>query len=384
LAIAAVIAWALWPKPIAVETAVIDRRPIEVSIEDEGKTRIREVFTVSAPIAGKLLRLNLHAGDAVSENQTVVALIKPAEPGLLDVRAKKIAEAVVEARQAAVDLATAQAHQADAQLGFLDAELARATTLVSRGTISERAFEKATLDVALAKAEVESVKANLLVRQRELESARAALIEGEAAAGSGRCCVEVRAPASGEVLRVLTESEQVVQAGTPLIEIGDPTNLEIVVDLLSRDAVRAVPGAEATIEGWGGPPLKATVTRIEPAAVTKVSALGIEEQRVTVELKLLDPPERWPRLGHGFRVIVRILLWRGENLVAVPMGALFRQGSAWAVFIVKDGVARLQPVELGERNTDYAEVAAGLDPGMAVILHPGDSVTDGSRLAVSR
>jgi len=206
------------------------------------------------------------------------------------------------------------------------------------------------------------------------------LIEGEGGGGN-TCCVDVRAPINGRVLRVLTESEQVVQAGTPLVELGDPADMEVEVDLLSRDAVGIGPGAEATVEGWGGPPIKAVVDRIDPAAVTKVSALGIEEQRVTTVLKLVDPPQSRAKLGHDFRVTVRILTWRGDKLIAVPMGALFRSGADWAVFTAKDGTARLQVVQLGARNADVAEVEAGLAEGELVVLHPSDEVQDGGKIS---
>ncbi|MBM3519553.1 MAG: HlyD family efflux transporter periplasmic adaptor subunit [Alphaproteobacteria bacterium] len=320
LGAAAAATWALWPKPPEVETARIDRRAIAVTIDEEGKSRIREIFTVSAPIAGQLLRLNLHAGDQVTEGTSVVASIRPVEPDLLDARSRKVAEAAIEAARAGVDLANAQLQQAEAQLTFLEGELGRATKLVAQGTISERAYEKATLDVAVARAEAESARANLMVRRRELERAQAALIEGGSSAQS--CCVEVMAPASGEILRVLTESEQVVQAGTALVEIGDSADLEIVAELLSRDAVRISAGAAASVEGWGGKPIEARVSRIDPAAITKVSALGIEEQRVPVVLKLLGEADDRRRLGHDFRVLVRIVAWHGDNLRAVPL-ALF-------------------------------------------------------------
>lgn len=372
-------AWTLWPKPVAVETAVIAARDLDVDVEEEGKTRIREVYTVSAPISGQLLRLALHAGDHVNAGETIVASIKPVPPGLLDARARKIAEAAIDAAAAAVDLAVAQEKQAEAQLEFMSGDLARAKELVGHGTIAQRAFDKAVADEAVARADVERAKANLLVRQRELESAKAALIE-TGSDSDANCCIEVKAPVTGTVLRVLTENEQVVPAGTPLIEFGDPHNMEVVVDLLSRDAVRVVPEADATIESWGGKPLKATVTRVEPAAVTKVSALGIEEQRVSVVLRLDDPPEQWLKLGHGFRVVVRIRLWHGRGLIAVPIGALFRQGADWACFTVKDGAAHLARLGLGERNDEYAEVKSGLAAGDTVILHPGDAVQDGVRV----
>lgn len=382
VAIAAVLgalAWALWPKPIAVETAVIGRQTIEVDVEEEGKSRIRDVYVVSAPISGEVLRLNLHAGDEVVARQTIVASIKPPSPALLDARARKMAETAVDAAKAAVELAQAQLEQARAQLVFAVDELYRATALDRKGTISKRVYEQAVLAAAVAKTEVARANANLLVQQRNLQSAQAALIEGEGGGGNA-CCVDVRAPINGRVLRVLSESERVVQAGTPLIELGDPGDLEVIVDLLSRDAVGIGPGAEALIEGWGGPPIKAVVDRIDPAAVTKVSALGIEEQRVTTVLKLAEPPANWERLGHDFRVTASIVTWRGENMVAVPMGALFRRGADWAVFTAKDGAAKLQMVELGQRNSDAAEVKGGLAEGDTVILHPSDEVQDGGKI----
>jgi HlyD family secretion protein len=377
---AAAATWALWPQPPEVEIAKIGSQSIAVTIDEEGKSRIRDVFTVSAPIAGQLLRLSLHAGDMVTSGTSVVASIRPVAPDLLDARSRKVAEAAIEAARAGVDLANAQLQQAEAQLTFLEGELGRATKLVNQGTISERAFEKATLDVAVARAEAESARASLMVRKRELERAQAVLIESGASTQS--CCVEVMAPASGEILRVLTENEQVVQAGTPLVEIGDSADLEIVADLLSRDAVRISAGATATVEGWGGKPIAARVSRIDPAAVTKVSALGIEEQRVPVILKLLGEAEERRRLGHAFRVLVRVVAWQGENLRAVPMGALFRRGDGWAVFTVEAGRARLRAVEIGEHNADFAEVRKGLDTGDAVILHPADTISDGLEVKV--
>ena len=376
VAVLAALAWALWPRPIDVETATVSRRDIDIVVEEEGKSRIRDVFTVSAPISGEMLRVNLHAGDAVVKDETIVASIKPAAPGLLDARAKRVAEAAAEAARAAVDLAAAQVRQAEAQLAFMQEELNRAATLVRRGTISQRAYDKAKLDVETAAAALESAKAALRVRQRELESAEAALIE-TSGGGAATCCTDVRAPVSGRVLRVLTESEQVVQAGTPLLEIGDPADLEIVADLLSRDAVRIKPGADAMIEGWGGEPLIAKVERIDPSAVTKVSALGIEEQRGSVILTLEGDSNNWSKLGHDFRVIVRISLFKGENLLAVPIGALFRQGADWAVYVIADGRAQLRKVQLGARNTEHAEVTEGLVEGDAVIVHPSDRVSDG-------
>lgn len=382
-AVVAAVIWALWPKPVPVETAQVARHDIEITVEEEGKSRIRDVFTVSAPTGGQMLRVNLDAGDPVVKGMTVVASIKPADPALLDARTRRVAEASVESARAAVDLAVAVVRQAEAQLAFLNGELERAKTLVTRGTISERAYQKAQLDAETAAAALESAKASLMVQRRELERAEAALTES-GANGSATCCVDVRAPVSGRVLRVMIESEQVVQAGTPLLQIGDPADLEIVADLLSRDAVQIKPGAAAIVDGWGGKALKAKVKRIDPSATTKISALGIEEQRVQAVLTLDDEPDLRAGLGDGFRVIVRISLWKGDGLVAIPIGALFRQGAEWAAYAIKDGKAELKTLQLGARNGEFAEVTSGLSEGDKVILHPSDQVADGVRVNVER
>jgi HlyD family secretion protein len=375
-------AWALWPRPIEVETAVIGRGTIEISVEEEGKTRIREVFTVDAPLTGRMARLDLHPGDKVIANETVVARIRSTAPSLLDTRERKVAEAAIDAALAAVDLASAQLSQAEAQAEFLRAELARAERLAKGGTVPERTLEKARLDLSTADAAIRSGRANLLVRQRELERARAALIEpGIEEIENGHCCIEVKAPVSGHVLRILAESEQVVQAGSPLAELGDPADLEVVVDLLSRDAVGVRTGAAAVVEGWGGAALPARVERIDPAAFTKVSALGIEEQRVSVILQPEGDKAPWARLGHEFRVVARITVSKRDNVIAAPLGALFRYARSWAAYVVRDGRASLSRLELGERNGDFAEVRSGLAQGDVVILHPGDLVEAGSRIA---
>ena len=377
LALIGLLVWAFMPRPVAVEVATVAPRDLEVDVEEEGVARIREVFTVSATIAGKLQRISLHAGDGVIEGQTVVASIGPAAPALLDSRTRAVAEATEAAAQAAVDLALAQLSQAEATLEFAASEAERSAALLEKSTISKQLYDNAIRDQKTARASVDSARANLAVRQQELESARAVLQAGDV--GSvGSCCVEILAPASGRVLRIVTESEQVVQPGTPILEIGDPQDLEIVVDLLSRDAVRVREGATATIMAWGGAPVSARVERVEPSAETKVSALGIEEQRVKVILSLTDPYESWKQLGHGFRVIARIVLWQGSDVLAIPVGSLFRDGKNWATYIVRAGHARLQDITIGERNEDIAQVIEGLSAGDRVILHPSDVIADGT------
>ena len=374
--------WALWPRPMAVEVATIASRDLQVLVEEEGTSRIREVFRVSAPVSGSLTRVAVHAGDAVTEGQAV-ATIRPVDPGLLDERSRRIAQATVQAAAAGVDLAAANLAQAEAQQGFAAAELERTLSLADRGLVPTRIEQQVVLAASTAQANVSAAQATLLMRQQELESAQASLMEGGGETEASTCCVEVRAPASGQVLSVLTESAQVVQPGTPLLDIGDPGDLEVVIEVLSSDAVRISEGAEATIDGWGGEPLAARVTRVEPTATTHISALGIEEQRTRVTLAFTDEPAKRLRLGHGFHVIAKVVVWEGRSLVAVPMGSLFRHGDQWAVFVVQDGVATVRVVTLGERNPDYAVVETGLLTGEEVIIHPGDTIADGVRVVTT-
>lgn len=375
LAVIGLVVWAFMPRPVPVDTGLVAPRTLEVVVEDEGEARIREVFTVSATIAGKLQRIRLHPGDEVTAGQSVVATIGPAAPALLDARARAVAEATMAAARSAVDLARAQQAQAEAALDFATAEAERATALYDRAAISRRLLDNAVLERRTAAAALDSARANLAVRERELESAEAMLGPPE---GNGTdCCIGLVAPVSGRVLRVLTQSEQVVQPGTPILEIGNPGNLEVTVDLLSRDAVRIREGAPALVTGWGGAPIPARVARVEPSAATRVSALGIEEQRVQVILELEGDPANWAALGHGFRVIARIRLWQAEGVLSLPVEALFRDGSDWAAYVLRDGRARLQRLTLGERNEDFAQVLSGLAEGDQVILRPSDRVADG-------
>jgi HlyD family secretion protein len=376
LALLGAVIWAFLPQPVAVEVAEVAPRSIDVAVEEEGQARIREVFTISATTGGRLQRIDLHAGDPVVAKETVVAVISPAAPALLDARARAVAEATMAAAQSAVELAEAQVTQAEAALEFMTTEADRTRALYERSASSRRLLDTAILEQKTAQATLESARANLAVRRRELESAAAVLGAADGTRADA-CCVELVAPVSGRVLRVLTESEQVVLPGTPLLEIGNPSNLEVVADLLSRDAVRVSEGSTAVITGWGGPPLSAHVARIEPSARTKVSALGIDEQRVEVVLNLLGDPKDWQGLGHGFRVIARINLWRGDGVLSIPVGALFRDGSDWATYVVRDGRARLQTISLGERNDELAQVLSGVQAGDTVILHPSDRISDG-------
>ena len=385
-AIAALIAagalvYAFLPQPVSVDLAIVSRGPLEVMIAGEGKTRVKEVYVVSAPVAGRTLRLEVHAGDAVVGGTTELAVMQPAEPQFLDVRTRAEAEARVQAAEAATALAEARLVRARAELEFAQADLRRAQTLIVKDTISRRELERAQLNVRTRTAEVATEEAAVKQAAYELETARAALLQPGEAGASADCCVTVVAPTSGSVLRVLAESESVVAAGTPLLEIGDPRDLEIVVDLLSTDAVQVQPSASVIIEHWGGPTaLEGRVRLVEPFGFTKVSALGIEEQRVNVIIDLVDPPQARRELGHGFRVETRIVVWQAPDVPQVPVSALFRTGDDWTVFAESDGRARLRTVELGRRNDLTAEVVAGLVAGERVVTHPSDKVADGVRI----
>lgn len=384
-AIGAALVWALWPEPVAVDLATATRGPLVVTVSDEGEARIREVYTVSAPVGGKVTRSPREEGDTVRAGETVVARIEPSEPAFLDIRTLGELSAAVAAAEAAVTLADAELSQAEARLTFAVNDQKRAASLVERKTIAPREFEERSLEVTDAEAAVSTARAAAEMRRRELDSARARLIQPGVAAlpprEDERCCVTVRAPTDGVVIEVPVESEQVVAAGTPLIRLGDPADLEVVVDLLSHDAVRVTPGARAFIDGWGGPRIPARVRRIAPAARTEISALGIEEQRVEVILDLEAEPGETRRLGHNYRVIASVVVWEADDALTVPLGALFRENGGWATFVVaQDGTARLRPVTIGERSDAKVQILDGLKESERVVVHPSDRVTDGVRV----
>ncbi len=373
--------FALTPRPVPVDGEAVTRGLLRVTVDEEGKTRIRDVFVVSAPFGGKFLRSPLHVGDYVEKGQTVVAVVEPAPPPLLDVRSQKEGLAAAKAAQATVELATAELKQARSELEFARSDYERAKALRKTRVAAKRTLEEAKMAFETKSARVSRAEANLRLRQRELERAQARLTDSTERLGPGTavtaCCYEVRSPESGQVLKLVAESEQSLNMGTPLVEIGDPRKLEIVVELLSADAVRVKRGARATIEDWGGKPLEARVKRVEPSGFTKVSALGIEEQRVKVILELAGKAEDYERLGHEFRVFAKINTYENKRALRVPIGALFRNDEAWGVFVIKDDYASRRIIEIGQRNMRYAEVGAGLSEGERVILYPSDLISEG-------
>ncbi len=383
LALVALLLWLFRPQSVAVDIATVERGPLRVTVSDEGETRVKDVFVVSAPVPGLMQRIELEPGDPISAHNTIIARIEPMDPSFLDVRSEAEARAAVRAAEAARTYAAAEVDRATAELEFAQSELRRFRGLAQRSSIAENDLDAAERRARTAAAGLEEVKARLRVQEFELERAQARLLAPSTARNRReKCdCVTVYSPVGGRVLRVLKESEGVVASGTPLVEIGDPDKLEVVVDLLSTDAVRVRPGQRVILESWGGEePIEGVVRRVEPSGVTKVSALGVEEQRVDVIIDFAGPPERRLGLGHGYRVEPRIVLWESNDALKVPLSALFRESERWAVFIEEGSRAVLRSVELGQQNGLEAEVASGLQRGERVVLHPGDRVSAGSRV----
>ncbi|MFL5417099.1 MAG: efflux RND transporter periplasmic adaptor subunit [Myxococcales bacterium] len=373
-AIAAGLVWAAWPKPVAVDLATVARGPFEVTVSETGRTRVRNRYAVSAPVSGALSRIGLRPGDAVDGGQ-LVARIVPADPPLLDARTRAEALSRLRAAEASRGRAAAQLDRASTQLAFARTEAERQRKLAAAGSVPERVLDAAQAEERARGGEALAANFAVQAADAEVEAARATVA---AVSGRGKAQAEaiVRAPARGVVLRVLQQSEAPVAAGTPLLEIGEPDELEVVVDLLTQDAMRVLPGAPARIAGLGGEDLPAHVRRYEPSGITRLSALGVEEQRVCV---LLDASETVPRLGDGYRVEVAITVFSGADVLQVPASAVFRSGSSWSLFVAEGSRVRLRVVELGQRNEAAVQVLAGVRAGERVLLHPSDRVREGSR-----
>lgn len=381
------IVYAFRPQPVLVDVGPADRGELVVTIDEEGMTRVREVFVLSAPVAGYSRRIEVHAGDSVTGGETIVAEIEPIDPSLLDVRSENEAKADANAAEAARSLAEAEFERALAELDFARGEFVRQRGLEKSGVASKRDLDSAERAFKTSRAALATARASVQARSFELDRARARLVSPVAReAGTGDCaCISLRAPVSGTVLRVLRESAGVVQAGEPILEIGDPGKLEIIADLLSADAVRVEPDQQVWIEEWGGGHrLHGVVRRIEPYGFTRASALGIEEQRVNVLIDISGSADEWNRLGHGYRVETRIVLWRGEGVLQVPLSALFRHGGDWAVFAFEQGRARIRKVERGRHNGIVAEIRSGLDEGDRVVLYPSERIVEGMLLEARR
>lgn len=379
-AIVGAIAWALAPQPQPVDTAVVARGPLTVTVEEEGKTRVIDRYLLSAPVAGYAERVELKVGDAVSRGQTLVRL-DPLPSEVLDPRSRATAEARVSAARSSLQMAKESAEAAAAQARIARLDYQRRRALCTRECISPEERDRAEAEMHRTAAQKRSADFAVDVARFELQAAQTAL-EHSAARAAGKTPEQVRlgAPVSGQVLKLFRESEGVVTAGQPLLEIGDVRGLEVEVDVLSADAVRIRPGTRVRLTQWGGAPLAGVVRTVEPTGFTKVSALGVEEQRALVIVDITSPYAQWKRLGDRYRVEAAFVLWSGAHVLQVPASALFRHAGGWAVYVVRGGRARLRPVRVGHTTALAVEVVGGLAQGEVVVVHPGDAVADGVRV----
>lgn len=386
IAIAGGVVYAFLPQPVIVDTAVVTRGELQVTVNEDGRTRIKERYFVSTPLAGRLRRVDLDPGDSVVAGETVLATILPDTPGLLDPREREQAEARASAAEAAVNRAQVNIDSVQVARDVAEAQYERVRRLAERDAASEQQKEDATLAMRARQEDFRAAEFSLEIARYELEQAQSALKRFDPAPDeetpTGDWHFEIKSPITGRVLRVLQESATVLPAGTQLIELGDPTNLELEIDVLSIDAVRIEPGDTIRLEHWGGDePLLGVVRLVEPSAFTKISALGVEEQRVFVIGDLATSDEQRSHLGDAFRFEARIVVWKGDDVLRVPTSALFRQGDDWAVFTIRDGQAEIRTIQLGQRNPDAAEVLGGLEEGEQVIIYPSDRVQAGISVA---
>mgnify|MGYP000234295424 CR=1 FL=1 len=381
LAVAGGLVWGFMPRPVPVELAAATRAPLEVTVEEEGKARVMERYVVSAPMAGYARRIDWKVGDAVRAGEALV-VIEPARSAALDPRSRAQASAQVQAAEAALGAARENARAAAAQAQLAAQELARIAALREERFVTQQDLDRARTENDRARAARVAAEHAVNVARFELETAQATLEQTERLQAGGPAeTITVRAPVAARILKVERESEGAVAAGQPLVEIGDPRALEIEVEVLSTQAVRIAPGTKVLLERWGGEPaLEGVVRVVEPFGYTKVSALGVEEQRVRVIADFTSPRELWQRLGDGYRVEARFVVWAGDDVLQIPASALFRLNSGWAVFVVEEGRARITPVEIGQRAGLIVEVVSGLAAGDQVISHPDDKIRDGVRV----
>jgi HlyD family secretion protein len=378
--LAALITAGLWPKAVPAEFERVTRGSLQVTIDEEGQTRVKNRFVVASPVAGQLRRIELKPGALVEAGSTALAVLETAGADLLDARSLAQAEARVHAAAAARDQAIALRDRAQAAAALARIELDRAKLLFERNSLSRQELDAATMRESVAAQESRAAEFGLQVSGFEYDQARALLVRGRPDA-TAESRLTVTSPVSGRVLRVFQESERLVPAGFALLEVGDPADLEAKIEVLSRDGVAIRAGARAWLEKWGGPqPLEARVRLVEPSGFTKISALGVEEQRVNVIVDLVDPLEKRPTLGDAYRVEGRIVVWEGENVLRVPAGALFQRENRWQAYVVDGGRARLRDVKVGHSNGSDTEIVSGLNEGETVWVYPGDRARDGVRV----
>lgn len=378
----AVLVWAFMPKATEVEVGHITVGRFERSVQDEGKLRVRARYVVSAPVTGTLQRISLKEGDVVTRGQ-VLAVLTPTTPALLDERARQAQSEHLGALQANVSRTEANIARAQAALAQAQSELQRSERLAQQGFVSPNQADTLRMHVQLRRQELESARQEDHAARHALQEQRIALqpVTTQLPTASSRVW-RVLAPVDGRVLKIHLSSEATVQAGAPLIDVGDPTQLEVRTDILTEDAAQVPPGAMAELSHWGGAQtLPARVRLVEPAAFTKVSALGVEEQRVNVVLDLVPPPTELPAVGDGFKVDVRIVVQVQTQALMVPVSAIFPLGAEWALFVVDQGRARQQRVKVLARNGRDAWLDTGLKPGTEVVVYPPSRLKDGDRLS---
>ena len=366
------------PEPVAVDLHEVTRGPFVVTVDVDGVTRVMDMFEVAAPITGVAQRSPVEVGDPVTSNETVVAQVEPVSPGLLDTRTRLQSEAAVREAEASLHVAETERVRAEEDRAYAQSQHDRIRRLLDRNVASLTQLEDAQQRLAVANAALDAAEARITQARSSLERAEAALVETSELGENPACCVPIYAPSDGVVLTIDTISERPVTAGDRLLTVGDPAQLEIVADLLSSDAVRLPDQARASIERWGGPHLEARLTKIEPAARTEVSALGIDEQRVDAIFEITSPAVERAGLGHDFAVFLRIVEYEEEDALLVPLSAAFRAGNDWAVFRIRDDRAERVMVELGRRNARFAVVTDGLTEGDRVVGHPSEELTDGA------
>lgn len=383
LVLVALIVVGLWPRAVPVEVASVTRGPLVVTVDEEGMTRVKHRYVVTAPVAGQLRRIDWKAGATVEAGKTPLAVIEAGEADFLDVRTLAQAEARVRAAEAARELAAAQRARAESAERMFAADFERAKVLREQRVLSLQEFDASRMRAETAAQEVRAAEFALKVAEFELQQARALAGRGVAErGGAAPAALVLTSPVNGKILRVFQESARMVPGGFVLMEVGDPTDLEVRIEVLSRDGVAIAPGARVMLEQWGGgAPLAARVRHVEPSAFTKISALGVEEQRVYVIADFVDAPEKRPTLGDSFRVEARVVTWEKPDALRAPAGALFEKSGEWQAYVAEGGRAQRRLIKIGRSNGVMTEIISGLNEGDRVIVYPGDKVADGTRVA---
>jgi len=378
IVIIVLLTWGFWPKPILVETTKVARAPLTLTIEEDGRTRVIDRYVIAAPVNGMTCRMHLKVGDDVTQGQTLLG-ITPLESQVLDPRSRAQAEAQVSAARSALQAAKQQVQSAKAAAQLARDEVKRYQPLLEKGLIAQEVYDKATTASLTATANHRSANFNVEVANYELQAALTTLEYSAAQPhDTPQERVAVYSPIDGKILNVNRKCEGPVSTGESLLEVGDPTALEVIVDVLSADAVKIKPGMKVIFDRWGGEqPLEGIVRLIEPAGFTKVSALGVEEQRVWIVSDFSSPPEQWQRLGDAYRVEAKFILWQQEDILQVPSSALFRYRDGWAVFTIENGQAKRKTVTIGRRNSLTAQILTGVSENQISINHPSDGIEDG-------